>query len=112
MCPRVIKLPFNSSAPLIPGVCLDAILQPSEDSHAVSSATHTPSLMCPPPLSACPSFLVCHSTPTPFLLQPPHLLQVIKFSPTGQVLLTVGTKLQPGKSRDHFCKPTRVAVLR
>lgn len=38
------------------------------------------------------------------------LHQVFKLSPTGSVLLTLGTKLQPGNDDDHFCKPTDVAV--
>ena len=38
--------------------------------------------------------------------------QVFKYSPKGDILLTLGEKLVPGGDRDHFCKPTDVAVLK
>ena len=36
--------------------------------------------------------------------------QVIKYDPTGKVLLTLGTKNKPGNTREHFNKPADVAV--
>jgi hypothetical protein len=38
--------------------------------------------------------------------------QVYKFSSDGQLLLTLGTHLEPGQDRTHFCKPADVAVMR
>ncbi|CAG0902557.1 unnamed protein product [Darwinula stevensoni] len=38
--------------------------------------------------------------------------QIFKYSPKGDILLTLGEKLVPGGDRDHFCKPTDVAVLK
>jgi peptidylamidoglycolate lyase len=38
------------------------------------------------------------------------LHQVFKFSTRGQLLLTLGSRLKPGNDRQHFCKPTSVAV--
>jgi DNA-binding beta-propeller fold protein YncE len=40
------------------------------------------------------------------------LHQVFKFSVSGQQLLALGTARKPGKDREHFCKPTSVAVDR
>jgi DNA-binding beta-propeller fold protein YncE len=36
--------------------------------------------------------------------------QVIKYDPQGKVLLTLGTKGKPGRTREHFNKPADVAV--
>ena len=44
------------------------------------------------------------------MLSPPP--QVLKFTPEGKQLMAVGTKLQPGAGQDHFCKPTKVAIMR
>ncbi|GIL97341.1 hypothetical protein Vretimale_2809 [Volvox reticuliferus] len=38
--------------------------------------------------------------------------QVLKFTPGGQLLMTVGTELVPGSGPEHFCMPTQVSVLR
>lgn len=38
--------------------------------------------------------------------------QVLKFDPEGKLLLEVGTLLQPGAGKAHFCQPTQVGVLR
>ncbi|HWH18034.1 MAG TPA: peptidyl-alpha-hydroxyglycine alpha-amidating lyase family protein [Allosphingosinicella sp.] len=40
------------------------------------------------------------------------LHQVLKFSPTGELLMTVGQARVPGTDRRHFNMPTDVAVLR
>ena len=37
---------------------------------------------------------------------------MLKFSSTGKLLMEVGTKLQPGSDHTHFCKPTKVAIMR
>ena len=34
--------------------------------------------------------------------------QVLKFAPDGQLLMEVGTKLEPGGGKDKLCKPTQV----
>jgi hypothetical protein len=38
------------------------------------------------------------------------LHQVLKFSPSGELLLTLGEAFEPGSDERHFCKPTHVAV--
>ncbi|GAX81472.1 hypothetical protein CEUSTIGMA_g8901.t1 [Chlamydomonas eustigma] len=40
------------------------------------------------------------------------LHQVLKFTQSGQQLMSLGTKLEPGSDSAHFCKPTKVAILR
>ena len=36
------------------------------------------------------------------------LHQALKFSDTGRLLMTIGTKLKPGHDKKHLCKPTQV----
>jgi hypothetical protein len=36
------------------------------------------------------------------------LQQAIKFSPSGDRLVTLGEELEPGHDNQHFCKPTQV----
>ena len=36
------------------------------------------------------------------------LHQAIKFSPKGEQLLALGTRLEPGHDSSHLCKPTHV----
>eukprot|EP00884_Botryococcus_braunii_P000484 jgi/Botrbrau1/10436/Bobra.0133s0043.1 len=38
------------------------------------------------------------------------LQQAIKFRPDGERLLTLGLELEPGHDKEHFCKPTQVAL--
>ncbi|GFR52234.1 hypothetical protein Agub_g14767 [Astrephomene gubernaculifera] len=38
--------------------------------------------------------------------------QVLKFTPEGQLLMSVGKELTPGSGSGQFCKPTQVSVLR
>lgn len=33
-----------------------------------------------------------------------------KWSPTGEKLLELGTPLEPGNDKTHFCKPTQVLL--
>ena len=54
-----------------------------------------------------------HQVPSPLsLLALRHHLfvQVFKYSPTGELLLTLGEAFVPGNDEKHFCKPTDVAV--
>lgn len=39
------------------------------------------------------------------------LHQVLQFDQSGRLLRTLGTRLRPGSDDQHFCKPTKVAVL-
>ena len=49
-----------------------------------------------------------------FIIDMDHLPahQVLKYTPNGKLLMEVGTKLEPGAGENHFCKPTKVAVMR
>ena len=56
-----------------------------------------------------------HAVLKPIIRTSPFSLrsaQVLKFSSTGKLLMEVGTKLQPGSDHTHFCKPTKVAIMR
>lgn len=37
------------------------------------------------------------------------VLQALKFSPDGQLLMQLGTEKEPGSDNTHFCKPTQVS---
>ena len=37
------------------------------------------------------------------------LQQAFKFSPSGELLQSLGQQLEPGSAEDQFCKPTHVS---
>jgi hypothetical protein len=39
-----------------------------------------------------------------------QLSKVLKFSPSGKLLMEVGRKLEPGSGKDRLCKPTQVSA--
>lgn len=39
------------------------------------------------------------------------VVKVFKFSPKGELLMTLGEAFVPGSDQMHFCAPTQVAVL-